>query len=78
MYSMIYYYVFASSFQRLRLSQPSPIAVMKAVKNATEIQGMRNAHVSLFVYIWHLMLQFSFAFHNFAYWRLGDVPIILN
>ena len=35
-------------FQLKRLCQPSPIAIMKAVKTKGEIEGMKKAHVSLF------------------------------
>ena len=40
-------YGLASAIPKLRrLSQASPIALMKAVKNDAEIDGMRRAHVS--------------------------------
>ena len=35
--------------QDRRISELTPIAGMKAVKNPTEIQGMKNAHVCKFM-----------------------------
>ena len=32
-------------FQARRHVEPSPVAVMKTIKNDVEIQGMKNAHV---------------------------------
>ena len=64
--------------QRQRYNQPSPIAKMKALKNDTEIAGMKRAHVRyLFVSVVHgYMLGAVCSICGFCELVLNNVTIL--
>lgn len=41
------------------ISDPSPLARSKAVKNSVEIEGMRQAHVSAYMHIIYMFYRYS-------------------
>ena len=53
------------------MSDPSPLLLMKAIKNPIEREGMRQSHVSCLFFVHPLLLEVVFSLYISYCWKLS-------